>query len=517
MAIPAGRRPFWSQDEARFAVLARDMLQHGRWLVPEVRDRPYVNKPQLYTWSIAAVSLARGRVSEHTAAVPSVLAAVATVGAVVAIGRLLWGWLAGFLAGLVLAATPAHFLFGHSVLPDPMLVGWLTWALFGYLLAAERGWSPRSMALFYACVAGGLLTKGPVALVALPVAALATVLSDGGRALGRMRPVLGSIILGLGALPWVIPYYRRAGGAFSHGVVQDQYVQWVIRNPAASGIQDVGARAEHVALALSGFLPWTVLLVGAALWWRRAPDRGRRRVLVWTIAWWLATGLSGTFRARYLLVVYPAFALLTAEFAATAGHRRGGRLLTVALAATAVLIAFFPVAVSTIPGLVTGVDRVFVPEAWWERGTLMMVAIVGALVALIALRRDAPVRAMLTLVITVSTLLAVEGVTYPTRYTRAYDLRPLAEIVQRGDATGAPVIGHPDLRLSYDFYIDRRMIEIPTAEALLTRLQQAAPALVVTSAERWAALAPRAGPGWGLAGTAVVGNHTIVVAARRGT
>src|SRR5436309_2400218 len=39
LATPAGRRPFWSSDEARFALLAQDALDHGRWLVAERRAR----------------------------------------------------------------------------------------------------------------------------------------------------------------------------------------------------------------------------------------------------------------------------------------------------------------------------------------------------------------------------------------------------------------------------------------------------------------------------------------------
>ena len=80
-AVPAGRRPFWSSDEARFAVLAQDILDHGRWLVPHLRGDLYLNKPQLYFWSIALLSLAWGRVTELTAAIPSVVSATATVGA----------------------------------------------------------------------------------------------------------------------------------------------------------------------------------------------------------------------------------------------------------------------------------------------------------------------------------------------------------------------------------------------------------------------------------------------------
>ena len=52
-AVPAGRRPFWSSDEARFALLAKDVLDRGKWLVAEVRGETYLNKPQLFFWAVA--------------------------------------------------------------------------------------------------------------------------------------------------------------------------------------------------------------------------------------------------------------------------------------------------------------------------------------------------------------------------------------------------------------------------------------------------------------------------------
>src|SRR2546427_12867773 len=64
VATPAGRRPFWSSDEARFALLAQDALDHGRWLVAELRGQHYLNKPQLFFWAVAAAAVPFGRVTE---------------------------------------------------------------------------------------------------------------------------------------------------------------------------------------------------------------------------------------------------------------------------------------------------------------------------------------------------------------------------------------------------------------------------------------------------------------------
>ena len=84
--IPAGRRVLWESNEPRYPVLAQDILEHGRWLVPEVRGQLYLNKPQLYFWTIAVASLPAGRVSEMSAALSSVLSTLAAVAAALAIG-----------------------------------------------------------------------------------------------------------------------------------------------------------------------------------------------------------------------------------------------------------------------------------------------------------------------------------------------------------------------------------------------------------------------------------------------
>src|SRR5205809_3489059 len=125
IATPAGRRPFWSSDEARFALLAQDVVDHGRWLVAELRGRYYLNKPQLFFWAVAAAALPFGRVTEASAAIPALVSSVAGVAGVIAVGRLLWGWQAGALAGLIVVTTPLHFDKSPQLLPDGMLNAWV--------------------------------------------------------------------------------------------------------------------------------------------------------------------------------------------------------------------------------------------------------------------------------------------------------------------------------------------------------------------------------------------------------
>ena len=79
VGVPAGRAPLWDPNEARYMLLARDILDRGGWFIPDLRGEPYLNKPQLFFWSIAVASLPGGEVTEWTAALPAVVSSIATV------------------------------------------------------------------------------------------------------------------------------------------------------------------------------------------------------------------------------------------------------------------------------------------------------------------------------------------------------------------------------------------------------------------------------------------------------
>ena len=76
---PVGQRLIVNSHEARFALLARDMLERHVWFDARLRGQPYRNKPPLHPWTIVASSWLPGRVSAGAAQLPSALAAIATV------------------------------------------------------------------------------------------------------------------------------------------------------------------------------------------------------------------------------------------------------------------------------------------------------------------------------------------------------------------------------------------------------------------------------------------------------
>src|SRR5881628_695989 len=90
-----GERILYGGDEARYALLARNMVETGDWLVPRIGREVHLEKSPLFIWSIAALSLGRREVTELTAVLPSALSGIAGVGATLLLGRKMFDTLTG--------------------------------------------------------------------------------------------------------------------------------------------------------------------------------------------------------------------------------------------------------------------------------------------------------------------------------------------------------------------------------------------------------------------------------------
>ena len=507
LVIPAGRRVIWGGNEARYPLLAQDILDHRHWLVPELRGQLYLYKPQLYFWTIAVASLPTGRVSELSAAIPSVLSALAAVAAVVAIGTLLWGRRAGLLAGLILATAPPLFSFGHLTIPDMMLGAFLAWALYWLLCAWRAGWTRGPLVGFYLCTALAIASKGPAGFAALAGALISVLATDGRRGLARLQPGLGLLILALCALPWLVPYYLVSHGTLHSKVFVGQYGIWFFSGRLL-------ARVRAIPWALLTFLPWSIFLVAAAWSWRRAPDEGRRRIVLWTLTLWALFVFAGPPQGHYLVPVYPPFALLTGEFLARGGATASGRLLRAAVVAALVYAIGLAVALILRPTILvaSSQDAAFFPDASWERGLAAGVVVAGAMVTCLLARRDAWAATTVAVALTMTVILVLAGIRYPPRFADNFDVRPLAAAAASHLAPGGTVFAYSDLRLSYDFYLRRPVVEIEAVGRVLDLLASPTPGQVlITSREQWQDLISRAPSPWRVLATRTVGEREMVV------
>ena len=488
VGLPAGRAPIWDPNEARYMLLARDILDSGRWLIPDLRGEPYLNKPQLFFWSVAIASLPGREVTEWTAAVPAVLSSIATVAAVFAIGTRTWGVGAGAMAALALASTVGFFVIGHHGQSDVMVTAGTWWALYALLAARRRGYATLPMIGFYACIAGAIMSKGPMGLLGLAAGFAGVAFADGWRDMIRLRPLIGVVVLGVLLAPWYGTYLVGHGSFFVGDTVVGHYGSWAFRRGALTRLESLWVLAYA--------LPWTVFLAGAAAWWRRLPDAERRLIAAWTLTIWVLIGLSGIHRARYLIPIYPGLALLVGEFVTRAASHAGAPALRRTLYAFAALVVVVAaLALSPVARLIDGEGRPWVPDTRMETAVIVTVLVATGLGAVGAARRAAFARGGLVVALGIGAILLVEGARYPARFARDFDVRPIAAAAQALTPPGAAVRVYPDIDLNYDFYLRRPVVELDRAR-MEQLLASPASSAVIMSRKSWAVLGPQAHPSW---------------------
>ena len=512
-AIPLGERALWNQDEARVALLARDTLRYGVHLPVKVRGEAYLNKPPLFFWSVALVSWPVGHVSERTAPIPSVVAALAALGGAFALGRLLSGPLTGLVALVVLATSPGFFLHSHQALPDMALTAWLTWALY-FLLAALRDDLPRRAHLIglYGCIAGALWTKGVPALLVLPAGAAAVLSARGRRGLAPLRPVLGLTVVAVSMLPWAIPYVLAPGQGSGQSTSVSTALLWYLdRIDRVSSIPLTGG--------LVAFLPWAAWLLVVAAWWRGAPERvAYRPVLAWTLVAAALIALAVQQRARYLLPLYPAMALLVAAAVTgvTARAREPVRL------ATGLVLAL--IALTLYQGLAQGVKLALgrhhgrpSPLAALmdlsREGPLIMLLILAALaLALRALwARRSPARAVVWIAAGLGAVLFIEGWLYPGRLNEQVPIGAFAATARPRLKQDLAILSYPDGNLAFDFYLEHAVREVKEINVVRSNLGQPVSGYLLLRQSVWQQHKPHAHESWCPIVEAGIGQRAFVL------
>ena len=269
-----GQRILYIGDEARYALLARTMVDTGDWLVPRLGAEVHMEKTPLFIWAIAALSLAQGRVTELTAVLPAALSGIAGVGATLVLGRRLFGARAAWLSAFVLATAWGYFWHARMALADIMVTGFAIGAAAAFATVVTTGESRRGqMAICWACLGLGFSAKGPLGLMPLIPFGAFLIWQHGWRGLGKLRPLMGVAIVALISAPWALAFALSGGESYIETVVLADYVGPRFRAWDRAGELFFAAGPIGV-----GFLPW-VPFVPAALrngWWR-AEDAGLRR------------------------------------------------------------------------------------------------------------------------------------------------------------------------------------------------------------------------------------------------
>jgi len=332
-------------DEARCALIARQMVTSGDWLVPRLGGKPYFDKPPLYFWILAGTMRVLGE-DEWSLRLPSAIIAAAFVALTAALTADFYGRRAALWAAATMALSAGSIIGSRVIRMDMLLAVCIAAALLcwerAFLLQRSRRWY---LAAYFAA-ALGCLTKGPVALVIPAIAIFAyCLLTRQIGAIFRMRLLSGLAIVLLVAGPW----FAYMAWSFPDYAWEFFWRQHIARY-FGSGL---GRNAPWWYLPgslVAALMPWTFLVAAAAWLYRPTLSAVRERATLLLWCWGLVVLAlflpSKSKLPNYLLpMLPPTFALLGRFLADAEGHRR---LLLAAFAATlasaAAVLAGWPVA-----------------------------------------------------------------------------------------------------------------------------------------------------------------------------
>jgi 4-amino-4-deoxy-L-arabinose transferase-like glycosyltransferase len=281
-------------DETRYLAVAWEMWHRGEFLLPMLNGQCYGHKPPLLFWLIHAGWMVFG-VNDWW---PRLIGPLATLACLVLIRRLaqaLWPFLprVAQIAPWILLGTWCIALFSTTIMFDMILLATVLGAHLATLRAIATRAGVRPWALFALCVAAGLMTKGPVALVyTLPVALSAPWWVRDGAPL-RWQPwlsraLIATLIASLPVIVWVALVATQADAVFVRHMLVDQTLHRI------SGTMGHGR-------PIWWYLPWLAVV---ALPW-----------LAWPTAWRairaLARGDAGNSERFLAVSAASAFAVLS--------------------------------------------------------------------------------------------------------------------------------------------------------------------------------------------------------------
>jgi 4-amino-4-deoxy-L-arabinose transferase-like glycosyltransferase len=308
------RSTLWDRDEPRFARATVEMVESGNYLYPTFNGRLRPDKPILIYWLMSVPVRVLGPTSLACRFCGAVGIA-ATCLLTFLLGRRFTGDKAGWWSMVVLASTLMVIVEGTAATSDAILLPCMVAVMVFFsrgLTSGLRWYDVLGMGL---ALGAGLLAKGPVALLPLPVIAVTLWLTrKGGVRVGAHLAQLGGATV-LGALlfvAWALPANHATGGEFLRLGIGHHVLARSARPLEHHGGAFLLHLPYYLPVIVAGFFPWTLHLPGAvsAVLGRRVGSAHFRELfLAWVVSVVALMTLIATKLPHYVLFTWPALAL----------------------------------------------------------------------------------------------------------------------------------------------------------------------------------------------------------------
>ena len=398
IASGIGLRDPWPADEPRFALVAKQMVEQGQWLIPHRGVELYSDKPPAFMASQAVAYLVTG--SWRVAfLLPSLLAALGTLWLVYDLGRRLWTRRVGLYAAYALLFALQFTFQAKKAQIDPSVTFWITLACYGLLRHLLRGPDWRMLWLGFFAAGVGVITKGVGALALLMLLPYALARWQGWPGLaplggwrGWIAPLwfVGALALWLG--PMLLAVLTRDDPelhAYAHDILFRQTAQrytdsWDHHNPWWYFLGVIATMWLPAALAL----PWAL-----PAWARRLRRRDPRYLLPlgWALLLLVFFSIPDGKRDVYLMPALPMVCLALAPLLPGILRKAWPRRLAMGMTALFALLGLVAgtLALTGDPGFKQRLiaERGFAPDDLSPWLLLLALGVAATLIGLLAGRR----------------------------------------------------------------------------------------------------------------------------------
>ncbi|WP_439101249.1 ArnT family glycosyltransferase [Congregibacter sp.] len=352
-----GAYPLMDTTEARYAEVARLMLESGNWVTPYIDyGVPFWGKPPLSFW-LSASSFALLGVNEFAARLPSLLCGFACLLLMIVPCRALG--IRNVALPLTLCATSlVFFVSSGAVMTEASLLLAVTLSLVSAIqVLLSNGDTRLWQYLFFVGLALGMLAKGPVAVVLSGTPLLLWAFLHGGLdTLWRAFPwIRGTLLFFLISAPWYLLAEYRTPGFLEYFFIGEHFQRFIV--PGWEG--DLYGSGHHRARGtiwlywLLGAFPLSTFALAAfgtrVLRTRSAPKNHRNFLsvdfflLYFSITPLVFFTLASNILWAYIAPGIPALALLLARHWPFASCKRSGTRTLSLYGIAAMVPMLFPI------------------------------------------------------------------------------------------------------------------------------------------------------------------------------
>lgn len=311
--------PLMDTTEARYAEMARKMVETGNWLQPQFDyGVPFWGKPPL-AFQASALSMLAWGTNAFAARLAPFLAMLGT-------GLLFYcfpsaGKNKATAAFIILMTSAIGFVAAGAVMTDAFLALGVMLSMVSFKRATERPHTPAIWGyLFFVGLAIGMLSKGPVTLplCGIPLFLYILIFRKWQETWQRIPWVKGTLLLIILTAPWYLAAEKATPGFLRYFIVGEHFERFVVKGWQGDlyGSGHAHPLGTIWLYAVEMFLPWSLLV---PFLFRKGnplspPSREEKETNAYLWLWGLSPLLLFTL-ARNILPAYvlpgiPAFCLL---------------------------------------------------------------------------------------------------------------------------------------------------------------------------------------------------------------